>query len=532
MGRYFNCKNMKKNKKINKISGAEIFFKSLLKNNCEIIFGYPGGAIMPVYDALTKYENKIKHILTGHEQGAVHMAEGYARAGQKVGVCLATSGPGATNFVTGIADAMMDSVPIVCFTGQVSTKLIGTEAFQETPIVDIVKPITKWAYQIKKVSEIEKVIDRAFYLAKNGRPGPVLIDFPKDIQLGLGYFRNAKIRKVEKEAVFKNSAIKNFTNLVNASPRTLVLVGHGIKIADAKEELSFFLEKTNLPVTTTLHGRDCVDSSYLENYGMLGMHGNILANKAVNKADLIIALGMRFDDRVTGDLKKFAVNTKIIHVDIDKKQIGKKVKTELGIESDVKKFLQKVVGKVDFTTVKENSKNWQSFKCEYKNLEYQKIYKKEIVEPVGEINMGEVVEAINKVKIQNKIVVPDVGQHQMSVARYVNFSNGTKFFSSGGLGTMGFSLPAAIGAYFANKKSLTISISGDGGFQMNIQELATVMRNKIPLKIFILNNSYLGMVRQWQEMFYAGNESVVSLDNPDFQKIAEAYGIMSIKINT
>lgn len=508
------------------MSGGEILFESLLKHGVDIVFGYPGGAIMPIYDAHSKYTHLIKHVLVGHEQGAVHAAEGYARTKMTPGICMATSGPGATNLITGIADAMMDSVPIICITGQVPRTMIGTEAFQETPIVDIVKPITKFAYQIKSADEIESILDKAFEIANSGRPGPVLIDIPKDVQLETSIYKNTKL-KIKKVSIPDSTREdKYFLSLIQQNKKTLVLVGNGIKISRAENSLLTFLKKTDAYVATTLHGKDCIANKFKNNIGMLGMHGNLAANKAINEADLIVAIGMRFDDRVTGDLSKFGTNAKIIHIDIDKKQINKKVKTHLGIVADSKTFLERINKKINFRL----KNGWGNFKAINWTKENDIVIRKEMFPDSGEINMAEVIYTINSVSNTHKIIIPDVGQHQMIAARYLEMNSKTKFISSGGLGTMGFSLPASIGSWFASPARQVISISGDGGFQMNIQELATIMRYKIPIKIFILNNSYLGMVRQWQELFFNKNESSVKLENPDFIGIANSYRIKAVKI--
>jgi acetolactate synthase-1/2/3 large subunit len=502
-----------------KYSGAEILMECIIRSNSEFVFGYPGGAIMPIYDALSKYK-KINHVLTAHEQGAVFAAEGYARIKKKPGICFATSGPGATNLITGIADAMLDSVPIICVTGQVSTKMLGTEAFQEVPFVEMVKPITKYAVQISSVRDIVTAFKKAYKISLSGRPGPVVIDIPKDIQCDEVFedFKNFSVKESSSE-VFIN--LGNIYQMLNNYNKVLVLVGNGIRISKTEKFLKRFLKKTNYMFVSTLHGLVNFNNLKENNLGMIGMHGRYAGNIAVGEAEVIIALGMRFDDRVTGELDKFAKQAKIIHVDIDKNQIGKKVNVDIGIHVGLEVFFENL----DLKKL-NRKKMWNNFKEKYENFEERKLKKRS----TKKLSMQSVMDVINKNFTEDKIVVSDVGQHQMVVARKIDLNENDIFFSSGGLGSMGFSLPGAIGASFASKEKNVLSISGDGGFQMNIQELATIMRNNLNIKIFIFNNSYLGMVRQWQTLFYKNNLSQVDLLNPDFVKIGESFGIKSYRV--
>ena len=511
------------------ISGAGALLKCLIGEHVDTIFGYPGGGNIPLYDALYDYSERLHHILVRHEQGAVHAAEGYARITGKPGVCFATSGPGATNLVTGIADAMMDSVPIVCVTGQVPAHLIGTNAFQEVDIVGITKPITKWNVQITKMAQVEEAVHAAFAIVSSGRPGPVLIDIAKSAQLEIGNYigntmysdQRSKIGK-SRQDIFIHAA-----ELLNTAKRPLIIVGHGILISNAQSELLQFVEKTNIPVACTLLGLTAINSSHPSYVGMVGMHGNYGPNMLTNEADVILAIGMRFDDRVTSVLSTYAKKAKIIHIDIDLHELNKNVKVAIPIHSDAKYALKTLIPLVEYT----NHLQWfKNFKIK-KDIEFKKVIGNQINPKMGRILMAEVVNNLSELTKSSSTIVADVGQNQMVAARYFQFEKNNTFITSGGLGTMGFALPGAIGAYFGDPTRDVITIMGDGGFQMNMQELGTIMQEKIPIKIIILNNGYLGMVRQWQELFYKKRYSFTSMNNPNFVMIAQSYGIKSKKIS-
>jgi acetolactate synthase I/II/III large subunit len=505
------------------ITGAQAILQSLLHEGIDLVFGYPGGAIMPLYDALYDVQSQIRHVLVRHEQGAVHAAEGYARLSGKTGVCIATSGPGATNLVTGITDAMMDSVPLVCLTGQVSSAFLGTDAFQEADIVGITLPVTKWNFQITRAEEIPLILAKAFYLAQAGRPGPILIDITKDAQFGRLDFSYQKYLPSTVSYPNTPSAeqLQRASELINQAQKPYLLVGHGVSIAHAEEALLRFAEKTQIPVACTLLGLSTFPSDHPLYVGMLGMHGNYGANLLTNEADLIIAVGMRFDDRVTGDLSRYAKQAKVIHIEIDPAEISKNVYANVALLADAKWALEQLTAQVKLNT---HTAWLQKFK-EYYEQEYEIVIYPELHSNSGKVKMAEVIDQLSQ-KVQGKaIIVSDVGQHQMVAARYYQFKFKDSHITSGGLGTMGFALPAAIGASFAAKERDVIAVIGDGGFQMNIQELAVVAQENLPLKIILLNNSYLGMVRQWQELFFAARYSHTELQNPDFIKIAEAYGI-------
>jgi acetolactate synthase-1/2/3 large subunit len=510
------------------MTGAQVLVKSLLHMGVDTVFGYPGGAIMPVYDALFN-ETKLKHILVRHEQGAAMAAEGYAKALNKVGVCIATSGPGATNLVTGIADAMLDSIPIVCITGQVNSFLIGTDAFQEADIMGMTLPITKWNYQISKAKEIQYIIAKAFHIAISGRPGPVLIDFTKDAQQELlEYdFSQENIFDYDHKIIEEEEYLKA-AKLINQAQKPLILAGHGIAIAEAEDELEKFVTLTGIPVACTLLGLSVIDASHDLYVGMLGMHGNYAPNLLTNEADLIIAIGMRFDDRVTGNLQSYAKKAKVIHIDIDQAELNKNVKVDVPICGDAKIVLNNLKQHV----IPRNHDNWiNRFKDLYK-IEHEVVISNETAKKSqGVIKMAEVIALLSEKTNGNAIVVSDVGQNQMTVARYYDFKYPRSHITSGGLGTMGYALPAGIGAKIAKPDTEVIVICGDGGFQMNIQELAIIAQEKLNLKIIILNNEYLGMVRQWQELFFDKRYSFTELLNPNFQKIAEAYSIPSLFVN-
>lgn len=499
------------------MTGAEIFVRSLIEENVEIVFGYPGGAVIGIYDALHDISD-IKHILTRHEQGAVHAAEGYAKASGKPGVALVTSGPGATNTVTGIADAYMDSIPIVVFTGQVPLKLIGNDAFQEADIVGITRPITKHNYLVRDVNELASTIKEAFYVATTGRPGPVLVDLPKDVMASKTYFyypKTIKLRSYQPHYEGHQKQLHKAVELIVKSKRPVLYVGGGAILSNASDELKKFAFKTRIPVTTTLHGLGAFPETDELSLGMLGMHGTWYSNTAVHYSDLLIAVGARFDDRVTGKTDAFAPEARKIHIDIDPSNISKNVKVDVPIVGDVKKVLQQLLPMVNPLDTKDwiqTIKTWkEEHPLRYKNGKY--------------IRMQYVIQKISELTKGNAVMVSDVGQHQMWMAQFFTYVHPRTHLTSGGLGTMGFSLPAAMGAAFARKDLPVISISGDGGIQMNIQELATIRENNVPVKIIILNNGYLGMVRQWQELFWRKRYSHVEMFGPDYVKLAEAYGI-------
>ena len=481
-----------------KMTGAQAIIQVLLKNRVDTIFGYPGGAIMPVYDALYDVKDQIRHVLVRHEQGAVHAAEGYARACGKPGVCLATSGPGATNLITGITDAMMDSVPLVCITGQVGSPFLGTDAFQEADILSMTAPVTKWSVQITSAEEIPSCLVKALYIAKSGRPGPVVVDITKDAQMGIFDFLYPEYEK-KKGEIFEPDplAIQEAASLLNESSRPYLLIGHGVLISGAEKEVKELAEKGDIPVASTLLGLSAFPTNHPLYVGMLGMHGNYGPNILTNEADLILAVGMRFDDRVTGALEKYAKGIKIIHIDIDQAELGKHVKTAVPLLADAKSALQALL-----PLVRSHRRGaWLEKFKECGRLEYEKVIQEEINPTQGILKMGEVIHALSQ-KINGKaIVVTDVGQHQMVTARYFDFLTSNSHITSGGLGTMGFALPAAIGAKLGAPDRGVIAVIGDGGFQMTLQELAVISQENLPVKILILNNQYLGMVRQWQELF-------------------------------
>jgi acetolactate synthase-1/2/3 large subunit len=512
-----------------KITGAQAILESLLHEGVDLIFGYPGGAIMPLYDALYDMQAQLRHVLVRHEQGAVHAAEGYARLSGKAAVCIATSGPGATNLVTGITDAMMDSVPLICLTGQVSSCFLGTDAFQEADIVGITLPVTKWNFQITRAEEIPFVIAKAFFIAQSGRPGPVLIDITKDAQFGLLDFTYQKFippRPLAHQNGINCLELEQAADLINRSRKPILLAGQGICISHAEKALQLFAEKTGIPVACTLLGLSVFKADHPLYVGMLGMHGNYAANLLTNEADLLIAVGMRFDDRVTGDLNRYAKQAKVIHIDIDPSEINKNVHADVALIGDAKCVLEKLTILVHQNT----HEAWlNQFKSCYQ-VEYEKVIKNEILPEVGKIKMAEVVHLLSQKTAGEAILVTDVGQHQMIAARYYQFKNHKSHVTSGGLGTMGFALPASIGASLAAQKRDVIAVIGDGGFQMNIQELSVITAEKLPIKIILLNNGYLGMVRQWQELFFNSRYSFTELKNPNFVKIAEGYGIQASRV--
>ena len=509
--------------KTERISGAQALMKSLLREGVDTIFGYPGGAIMPVYDALYDYKDSIRHILVRHEQGAAHAAEGYARLKGKPGVAMATSGPGATNLVTGIADAMCDSVPIVCITGQVPMAALGTDAFQEAPIIGIVTPITKWCFQVTKPEEIPRAIAEAFHLASTGRPGPVLVDITKNAQIdSFEYDPSATYtfpqKKAEPESTFERQ-VKQAAELLNGAKQPYVLFGHGIAIAKAEKEFRKFTEKSGIPAASTLLGLSSMSTDNPLYMGMLGMHGNYSTNKLTNQADVVLAIGMRFDDRVTGKVSGYLPDATIIHVDIDPAELDKVIKAEVPIHADAKKFLAAITPLMKRRDHSEWIARFKVLDAEEKKV----VGDPELYPKSGEITMAETIRMLSEKTEGKAVIVADVGQHQMVAARYYQFRSPDSYITSGGLGTMGFALPAAMGAKVADPSREVIAIIGDGSFQMNIQELGTIRQEKLPVKIIILNNRHLGMVRQWQELFFEERYSYVHMDNPDFNKIADGY---------
>ena len=507
------------------ITGAQALMESLLHEGVDTIFGYPGGAIIPVFDAMYDYADKLHYVLTRHEQGATHAAQGYARVSGKVGVCIVTSGPGATNTITGIGDALMDSTPMVVITGQVGKSLLGTDAFQEIDLVGITQPITKWSYQIRDEKEIPWAVARAFYIAKSGRPGPVVLDFAKNAQAAKFDYEPATcnfIRSYLPNHPLDHDAVKAAAQLINQAKKPLALVGHGVTIGKAEEELKEFLDKADIPAAWTLLGESAMPTSYHLNKGMLGMHGNIGPNIKTNECDLLIAIGMRFDDRITGDLNAYAKQAKVIHFDIDIAEIDKNVKTDVAVLGDVKNTLPAVTAHLQQNTHSE----WiDSFK-EYEELEMEKVIRHELNPPVGSpITMGEVVRKVSDATNRKAILVTDVGQNQMEAVRYFQFEEKRSVVTSGGAGTMGFGIPAAIGAKIAKPERTVCLFCGDGGFQMTMQELGTIIQEKLDIKMILMNNNYLGMVRQWQELFFDQRYSSTPMVNPDFTTIANAYNI-------
>lgn len=511
------------------MSGSEAVMQSLLREDTSTIFGYPGGAIMPIYDALYNYHDQIHHVLTRHEQGAVHAAQGYARVTGKVGVCFATSGPGATNTITGLADAMMDSTPLVVITGQVVSSLLGTDAFQETDVVGVTQPVTKWNYQVRKAEDIPAALARAFFIARSGRPGPVVVDITKDAQineLDYHYEPVTGIRSYKPESPIDFHQIDEAAHLINLAKKPLALVGQGVVLGNAEKELLEFLEKSGIPAAWTLLGLSAMPTEHPLNVGMLGMHGNYGPNVKTNEADLIIAIGMRFDDRVTGDLTKYATNAQVIHMEIDPAEINKNVHADVPVLGNVKKTLPVLTEKVSGNEHEEWLEEFRA--CD--RIEHDRIIGKEI-NPIDKgMTMGEVISKVSGAFNDDAVMVTDVGQHQMMGARYFRFKQTRSVVTSGGLGTMGFGLPAAMGAKLGTPDRPVCVFVGDGGFQMTIQELGTIFQTKIPVKIVLLNNNFLGMVRQWQELFFDKRYASTELINPDFQTIAKGYHVPSVKI--
>jgi acetolactate synthase-1/2/3 large subunit len=513
------------------ISGSVSLLKILLAEGVDTIFGYPGGAIMPVYDALYDYRKKLNHILVRHEQGAIHAAQGYARSSGRVGVVFATSGPGATNLVTGLADAQIDSTPVVCITGQVYAHLLGTDAFQETDVINITTPVTKWNYQVTDATEIPSVLAKAFYIAKSGRPGPVLIDITKNAQLQMfdydGYTKCNHIRSYRPKPIVRQSYIEEAAKLINAAEKPFVIFGQGVILGKAEKEFKNFIEKGGLPAAWTILGLSALPTDHPLNVGMLGMHGNYGPNVLTNECDVLIAVGMRFDDRVTGRLDKYAKQAKIIHLDIDPSEIDKNVKTTVPVWGDCKETLPLLTKLLD----KKEHISWLQKFNDYRKKEIETCIQKEMNPATEILSMGEVIAALNELTDGNAIMVTDVGQHQMVTCRYAKFNQTKSNITSGGLGTMGFALPAAIGAKLGAPGRTVIAIIGDGGFQMTLQELGTIMQCNIDIKIVILNNEFLGMVRQWQELFHDKRYSFTDIQSPDFVNLAKAYRIDGQKVS-
>lgn len=512
-----------------KISGSEALMRSLEHEGVKTLFGYPGGAIMPVFDALYDHRDRLNHILVRHEQGAAHAAQGFARVSGEVGVCLVTSGPGATNTITGIADAMIDSTPIVVIAGQVGAGLLGTDAFQEVDLVGVTQPISKWSYQIRRAEDVAWAVARAFYIARSGRPGPVVLDFAKNAQVDMTDYEPVNvdfIRSYDPDPETDSTAVAEAVALINAAKRPLVLVGQGVELGNAQKELQNFVEKADIPCGCTLLGLSALPSNHRLNKGMLGMHGNLGPNVKTNECDVLIAVGMRFDDRVTGKLETYAKQAKIIHLDVDPSEIGKNVAVDVPVLGNCKRTLSLLTELIQ----PQKHEEWiVSFKP-YEEKEFNQVIEKEVFPKEGPINMGEVVNAVSEATHNEAILVTDVGQNQMMACRYFKFSKPRSIVTSGGMGTMGFCLPAAIGATFGRPDRTVCAFMGDGGLQMTMQELGTVMEQKSPVKIILMNNNYLGNVRQWQAMFFNRRYSFTPMMNPDYMQIASAYGIASRRV--
>jgi len=508
-----------------RVSGSVAVLESLIAEGVDTIFGYPGGAIMPIYDALYDYNDKLNHVLVRHEQGGTHAGQGYARTSGKVGVVFATSGPGATNLVTGLADAQIDSTPLVCITGQVFAHLLGTDAFQETDVINITTPVTKWNYQVTDANEIPEVLAKAFYIARSGRPGPVLIDITKNAQIQefdfKGYVPCEHIRSYRPKPIVRPQYIEQAAELINQAKKPFVLFGQGVLLGNAEQEFKAFVEKSGIPSAWTILGVGAIPTDHPLNVGMLGMHGNYGPNVLTNECDVLIAIGMRFDDRVTGRLDKYAKQAKVIHLDIDPAEIDKNVKTTVPVWGDCKETLPLLTALIE----KKQHTEWLNRFKEYTRQEVEAVIEKELNPQTGEMTMGEVVRHLNELTKGEAVIVSDVGQHQMVACRYAQFNNTRSNVTSGGLGTMGFALPAAIGAKYGAQDRTVVAIIGDGGFQMTCQELGTIMQTGVDVKIIILNNRFLGMVRQWQELFNQRRYSFVDIQSPDFVKLAAAYDI-------
>ncbi len=512
-------------------SGAEIVIKCLLDEGVDTIFGYPGGAIMPVYDALYDYRSQLTHHLGRHEQGCIHSAQGYARASHKVGVCLATSGPGATNLLTGIADAMIDSTPLVCITGQVASHLLGTDAFQETDVVGVSSPITKWNAQVTKAKDIVPTLAKAFFLARSGRPGPVLVDITKDAQFEMAeylYEECKSVRSYHLGCTAEESSVYQAAELINQAKKPFLLVGQGVLQAKAEVEVAAFLQKTGIPVASTLLGLSAVPTDHPQYTGMLGMHGNYAPNMMTNECDVLIAVGMRFDDRVTGDVSRYAKQAKVIHLEKDPSELNKIIPADVALLGDAKDSLQQLLPLLQ----QKKHLSWLEEFNQLKDKESEKVIVDDLFPSKEGLTMPEVIECVNHETENNALFVTDVGQHQMYTARYAKYCQSNSSITSGGLGTMGFALPAAIGAKLGAPEREVVAVIGDGGFQMTLQELGTIMQSEVDVKIVILNNSFLGMVRQWQEMFFEKRYSFTDIQSPDFVALAASYGVKGQKVNS
>lgn len=515
--------------KTTKTTGAQAVMKSLVAEQVNTIFGYPGGAIMPIYDALYDYKESVNHILTRHEQGSIHAAQGYARTSGKTGVVFATSGPGATNLITGLADAMIDSTPLVCITGQVASHLLGTDAFQETDVVGISMPITKWNIQVTKAEHIPAAIAKAFYIAQSGRPGPVLIDITKDAQFGetdFEYKKCTNIRSYYSRPKLKKAVALDAAKLINEAKKPYLLIGQGIMLSNAEKELLEFVEKSGIPVASTLLGLGAFPQNHSQYVGYLGMHGDYAPNIKTNECDVLIAIGMRFDDRVTGDVSRYAKQAKVVHVDIDASELNKIIKADVAVHADAKealKFLFELVEEKQHTAWLQEFKDAKKVEVETLKASAKKLYSEEL-------KMDEVIKMLSEITNGEAIVVTDVGQHQMMTARYYQYNKTKSNVTSGGLGTMGFALPAAIGAKFGAPQKPVVAIIGDGGFQMTLQELGTILQSEVDIKIIILNNRFLGMVRQWQQLFFEKRYSFTEMISPDFIALSKSYSIEAKKL--
>ena len=521
--------NLKQTSVLLQTTGAEAVIQSLKAEGVKTIFGYPGGAIMPIYDALFDHLEEINHVLTRHEQGAIHAAQGYARTSGKTGVVFATSGPGATNLITGLADALIDSTPLVCITGQVASHLLGTDAFQETDVMGISMPVTKWNCQVTKAADIAPTLAKAFYIASSGRPGPVLVDITKDAQfekLDFSYEKCTAVRSFQPKPKLNADQLQAASKLLNEAKKPLMIVGQGIMLSNAEDELLVFAEKTGVPVASTLLGLGAFPANHPQFVGMVGMHGNYAPNVKSNECDVLLAVGMRFDDRVTGDVSRYAKQAKVIHIDIDRAEINKIIKADAPVLADAKEALALLTDLVE----KQNHQSWLDEFHQAKENELQVLSKNRNNDFADQIRMDLVIDLLSQKTNGNAVIVTDVGQHQMMAAQFYQYNQTKSNVTSGGLGTMGFALPAAIGAKMANPGKQVIAIIGDGGFQMTLQELGTIMQNNIGVKIIILNNEYLGMVRQWQQMFFEKRYSFTNIQSPDFVALAASYNIKGVKV--